>query len=184
MITTPPLLVGKQKYYTDDLFYVEPSVHVRGRTTRCCSGKLVCSLVCTALLFGFAISSQEDVSFLWETTDMDWKSQNSTFSLYNHNFLKSYSNPADKIHQMFWYCKDIESVTPDCDWITTQTLAVPEYKVDKEIWGGRGVHIRTSNKDWDKHVEHWSDMIDACKYGLLMVFWSFGSLRTPTYNVC
>lgn len=178
---TTPLLIGKEKDFPDQSI-VEPPV--RTRTPCCCSSKLICAFVCTAMIFGSFIMFQGDVTFHWESTDLDWKSQNSTFVLQNHNFLKIYSSPADKIHQVFWYCKDLSAVVPECDWVTTQTLVVPDYKIGKELWGGQSLKIRTINEDWDKHVEVWPQMIEACRYGLLMIFWTMGGLRTPTYDVC
>ena len=178
---TSPLLLGKDKDFRDQS-YVEPPVRVRRPC--CCDAKVICAFVCTALIFGTVTMMQDDITFRWENTELNWKSQNSTFVLHNHNLLKSYSTPADKIHQVFWYCKDLTASVPECDWITTQTLDIPDYKIGKELWGGQEMRIRTINEDWDKHVEYWSDMIEACRYGLLMIYWTMGGVRTPTYDVC
>jgi len=152
----------------------------------CCSGKVLCSLFCTALIFWSVINSQHNLSLMWEESELTgWRTTENKFRIANHNWLKNWRNRDSTINQQFWYCKDILAVQPDCEWITSQTLEMPENKIGKTVKGGGEMNfIVDSSKIWIKTAPYWEDMREACKYDLLLTFWTIGGISTPTYRLC
>ena len=152
----------------------------------CCSGKVLCSLFCTVLIFVSVINSQHNVSLTWEESALrGWRTTENKFRIANHNWLKTWKIREPAIQQQFWYCTDILAVEPQCDWITSQTLKIPETKLYKSIKGGSEMNfiVDTSNI-WSKMAPYWEDMREACEYDLLLTFWTLGEIRSPTYRLC
>ena len=167
---------------------MEPLLIYENEYTRlhrpCCTSKLFVSLWCSALIVLCVIAGQPRVTFEWKSAELDWKSQDSVFEIRNHDLFKTYNNLSPTIDQVFWYCDDLTKQQPECIWVTTQTLSVPSNKVAKDVKGCGEIVINTHNENWNKHVDYWSEMVTACRYGLLRIYWRMGELRTPTYDAC
>tara|TARA_B100001094_G_C18174934_1_gene797367 strand:- start:1776 stop:2381 length:606 start_codon:yes stop_codon:yes gene_type:complete len=166
---------------------VPPAQRPRSRWCAvCCSGKVLCSLFCTALIFWSVINSQHNVSLTWEESELTgWRTTENKFRIANHNWLKNWKLRDHTIDQQFWYCKDILAVEPDCEWITSQSLEIPKAKLYKTVKGGGEMNLVINNsKIWLKTAPYWDDMMEACKYDLLLTFWTVGGVTTPTYRLC
>ena len=178
-----PLLIEVKDF--PEQTHVPPPVRIN--PWRRCLPQVLCAFACTASMFAtfyFSYTQVQHVQLDWQQTDLNWKSQNTTFTVRNDNWFKDYSLKSDSVYQVFWYCKDLTAVVPECDWVPTQTLTVPHNKADQVISPRSQIHFHTINTKWDKHIAYWPEMVEACKYGLLMIFWNLGDLRTRTYDVC
>jgi len=130
------------------------------------------------------IAAQPVVTLEWDSIDLDWKSQDSVFEIRNHDLFKTYNNLSPTIDQVFWKCDDLTKEQPECVWVTTQRLSVAANKVGGDVKGCGSLLMNTHNEDWTKGVLYWSEMVAACRYGLLRIYWRMGELRTGTYEVC
>ena len=164
-----------------------PTRQIQPTTQRnCCSPQAVCTLFCVSFLFWLGVNSQNDVSLAWTESEIDnWRTTKNHFTISNHNFLKTWYTPDTNIEQHFWYCENLLDEQPNCDWIKSQSFELPENKTSKAVKSGKKINFIIDNsKIWRENAPYWEDMKEACKYDLLLTFWTLGELNTPVYRLC
>mgnify|MGYP001217804358 CR=1 FL=1 len=167
----------------------EPIVTLQQRATtnrKCCSSKIICALFCTFSLFWIALNIPDDISLSWKETDLlNWRTTENHFTIKNYNLIKNWYTPDTNLQQHFWHCDDILAEQPSCDWIKTQSFQLPEYKIDKPIKPGKKMNFVVNNSHfWRENTPYWEDMKEACKYDLLLTFWTLGNINSPVYRLC